>query len=180
MQLEFTARYGDRCASFRKPENFSVQDFSAAQQMYQAHSSMGPQTEWSLLVPGRVGWSCQSGRDRPGQGTSQRNVPLPCFPGLRASEGIRPGAWTWDLNDCALLWEIRHGVVAGGGKEQQRLVIQELLIQGHGALPGWLNKPVISIFPPSLVLSSKLQTHPPGCSVGGDQKHLSRATHRHT
>ena len=180
MQLEFTARYGDRCASFRKPENFSVQDFSAAQQMYQAHSSMGPQTEWSLLVPGRVGWSCQSGRDRPGQGTSQRNVPLPCFPGLRASEGIRPGAWTWDLNDCALLWEIRHGVVAGGGKEQQRLVIQELLIQGHGALPGWLNKPVISIFPPSLVLSSKLQTHPPGCSVGGDQKHLLHGTHHHT
>lgn len=56
------------------------------------------------------------------------------------------------------------------GKEQQWLVIGELLIQDHGALPGWTEKPVTSILPPapprSLVLSIKAANPAAGGSRG--------------
>lgn len=77
---------------------------------------MGPQTEWSLLVPGRVAGAWpelpESGRDRPGQGTSQE----PAASLLRRTGCLRQHqARSLDKGpECALLWEIRPGVVAGG------------------------------------------------------------------
>lgn len=99
---------------------------------------MGPQTE--IVLAG----SRESGRGMAGcqsqEGTGQGRGPV-----RGACRLLTPKDWVPQTApgqagqgpECALLWEIRHG--SGGrwkGKEQQWLVIRELLFQDHGALPG--------------------------------------------
>lgn len=152
--------------------------------MCQAHSSMGPQTEWSLLVPGRGAGAWpelpESGRDRPGQRTSQGTVPPPCSPGLGAS-GIRRAAWTRDLNDCALLWDLGHRVVAAGGRERTAVTCYPGTSHSGPRGSSGLAEQASHLHLPSLPRPLIKAANPrPGGSVSGDPKHLSHGTHHHT